>query len=638
MNGPLTPKSMAALPGAWYARISLDEGVQEIDSQRDNIERWLSLHELTVLPQFRFEDAEGYTPRHRPDARPAFQRLMEAVRSGLVKWVIVDHQYRIGGEDEWHYASLIHQFRHAGCHVWSVSGELLTGDDGLAFFQGGFRAKSSQHEQHAKAHHVLRGMRRKAKAGVWTGGYVPYALDVVCYKSGKEKWRLRWHGHFERVRMWPNGDTESFDGKGNMPAVEKEEVLRLAPGDAERVQVVQWLFERFATQSISTYQLAKALNERGVKPTYNKTWLASHVAAILTNPAYIGKPAWNKYGQGDFLEDLGNGPQRVVPVRGRRTRAKTAWVLPDEPVFTPIVAEQQWQAVQDKLGQPVKRRAPKTADLWLAGLVHCAHCGVRMRGQKRKRYSQFLCQTGDRRKIGVKDVACLRNTLHHEVVENVVGQWLADTGRSIDTLAEVQQTGDLGLLDTLEVEFQKCLDAYFASMVRQADFLQRVLPVEQQAEAPVGYSLEALYRKTYLENAEELRQRLLALEAEHTQQMCLLERFQGTPRALKKKQEELAALEGQLDEIERLLSDVSADTGEQVRRLEQVRVLIQQASNQGQGERQVRAKAEAIRRLVERIDVFFTPTGKKYPQSLPDAVVIVPKAGAGPEVRYDVSA
>jgi hypothetical protein len=67
-------------------------------------------------------------------------------------------------------------------------------------------------------------------------------------------------------------------------------------------------------------------------------------------------------------------------------------------------------------------------------------------------------------------------------------------------------------------------------------------------------------------------------------------------------------------------------------------VLIQQASSQGQGERQLRAKAEAIRRLVERIDLIFAPTGKKYPQSDPEAVVIVPKAGAGPEVRYDVSA
>lgn len=484
---------------------------------------------------------------------------------------------------------------------------------------------------------VLRGMRRTAKAGEWTGGYVPYALDVVCYKGDKEKWRLRWHGHFKRVRMWPNGDSDAFDGKGNMPAVENDEVLRLAPGDPERLEVVRWLFERFASESISTYQLAKALNQRGIKPTYNKTWLASHVAAVLSNPAYIGKPAWNKFGQGDFLEDLGEGPQKVVPVRGRRTRAKIAWVLPAEPVFSPIISEDVWRRVQEKLEQPVKRRAPKTAELWLAGLVHCAHCGVRMRGQKRQRYSQFLCQTGDRRKMGVKDVPCLRNTLHHEVVEDVVKRWLAETGRSIDTLAEAKATGDLGLLESLQGEFKTCLDAYFGVMMRQFHFLGRVLPTEQQVEAPPNFSLDALYRKKFVENVEELRRQFAALEAGHTRQMGLLDRFQGTPWALKKKQQELAALEGQLEEIERLLSDVSGEASEKVRRLEQVRALIQQASSNGEGERQVRARAEAIRRLIERIDVYFTPTGKKYPQSVPEAVVIVPKEGAGPEVRYDVS-
>jgi DNA invertase Pin-like site-specific DNA recombinase len=635
VNRPLTPKDMVGLAGAWYARISLDEGVQEIASQRDNLERWLAQFGLSVQSQFRFEDAAGYTPRHRPDDRPEFQRLMAAVRGGLVKWVVVDHQYRIGGKDEWHYASLIHQFRQAGCHVWTISGDLLTGGDGLAFFQGGFRAKSSEAEQEAKSHHVLRGMRRTAKAGEWTGGYVPYGLDVVCIKGDVEKWRLRWHGHFQRTRIWPNGDIDTFDGKGNMPAVENKEVLRLAPGDPERLEVVRWLFERFATESISTYQLAKALNQRGVKPTYNETWLASHVVAILGNPAYVGKPAWNKFGQGEFLEDFGTGPQKVVAVRGRRTRAKAAWVLPDHPVFTPIITDRQWQAVQEKLGQPVKRRAPKTADLWLAGLVHCAHCGVRMRGQKRRRYSQFLCQTGDRRRMGVKDISCLRNTLHHEVVEEIVSRWLLETGKSMDTLAEAQQNGDMGLLGTLEGEFKGCLDAYFAVVKRQCDFIGRCLPVEQQAEAPPDYSLDALYRKTYSASGEHLRQRLAELEAEHTHQMGFLERFQGIPRALKKKQEELAVLEAQLEETERLLTDVSGEAGEQIRRLEEVRALILQAESQGEGEHHVRAKAEAIRRLVERIDVVFTPTGKKYPQSVPEAVVIVPKSG--PEVRYDVS-
>jgi DNA invertase Pin-like site-specific DNA recombinase len=83
-----TVKDLVGLPGAWYARISLDESKQEIASQRANIERWLEQCGLTVQKDFRFEDAEGYTPRHRPEDRPAFQRLMESVRGGFVKWVV----------------------------------------------------------------------------------------------------------------------------------------------------------------------------------------------------------------------------------------------------------------------------------------------------------------------------------------------------------------------------------------------------------------------------------------------------------------------------------------------------------------------------------------------------------------------
>lgn len=140
------PEQLDGSPGAWYVRISLDDSKQDVTSQRMEIERWLERHHLTVPRENRFEDAEGYTPRHRPDDRPEFQRLMQAVRSGLVKWLVVAHQYRIGGKDEWHYASLIQRFREAGCSVWTVNDELLSGDGGLAFFQGGITAGTSRQE------------------------------------------------------------------------------------------------------------------------------------------------------------------------------------------------------------------------------------------------------------------------------------------------------------------------------------------------------------------------------------------------------------------------------------------------------------------------------------------------------------
>lgn len=639
-----TPKDLLGLPGAWYARISLDESKQEIASQRANIERWLKQQGLAVQKHFRFEDAEGYTPRHRPEDRPAFQRLMESVRGGFVKWVIVDHQYRIGGKDEWHYASMIHEFRRAGCQVWTISNELLTGDDGLAFFKGGFGAKSSQHEQHAKAHNVLRGMRRKAKEGEWFGGYVPYALDVVCYKGGNEKWRLRWNGHFQRVRIWPTGSTESFDGKGNMPAVENDEILRLAPGDPDRIRVVEWVFERFANESISTYQLAKALNERRIKPTYGDTWLGSLVSAMLSNPAYIGTPAWNKQGQGDFLEDLGNGPQKVVNTRGRRVRAKTAWVLPEKPVFPPIVPAAIWEQVQKKLDRTIKQRAPKNPDLWLAGLVYCGNCGVKMRGQKRKRYGQFLCQTGDRRRMGKPGIECLRNTLHHELVEKVVDRWLREAGEAIATLAEVQTTGDLGLLTSLEGEFQTCMDNHFKLVERQQRFVERFGkkralnpdPILANAETHhARVNLTEQYQEDFTLNEKQVNRRKEELELKHSQMMKVIERFENTPRALKKKLEELAELEKEIRESEEDSENVNGMIQEELLRWAELQKLIRDAQDPGKDERKARAKAEALGRLIERIEVFFVPTGKKYPQSLPETVAIVPKSG--PPVRYDVS-
>src|SRR5262245_42392340 len=107
-NRQPSPADLKDLPGAWYVRVSLDAGDlrQDITSQRQNIQAWLAHHALEVRKPFQFEDAEGYTPRHRPEDRPKYQALLEAVRSGLVRWVIVDHQYRIGGRDPWHYATM----------------------------------------------------------------------------------------------------------------------------------------------------------------------------------------------------------------------------------------------------------------------------------------------------------------------------------------------------------------------------------------------------------------------------------------------------------------------------------------------------------------------------------------------------
>lgn len=267
-----------------------------------------------------------------------------------------------------------------------------------------------------------------------------------------------------------------------------------------------------------------------------------------------------------------------------------------------------------------------------------------MRGQKRKRYGQFLCQTGDRKRMGKPDIECLRNTLHHELVEEIVDRWLREIGEAIATLAEVQTTGDLGLLKSLEGQFTTCMDNHFRLVERQVKFVERFGrkselnpdPVLANAEAHLARAnLTERYQEEFTLNEKQVNRRKEELELEHSQMMKIIERFGNTPRALKKKLEELAELEQKIREAEEDAENVNGTIREELLRWVELQKLVEDAQDSGKEERKARAKAEALGRLVERIEVFFVPTGKKYPQSLPETVVIVPKSG--PPVRYDVS-
>lgn len=641
------PEQLSGLPGAWYVRISLDDSKQDVTSQRMEIERWLERHQLTVNRENRFEDAEGYTPRHRPDDRPEFQRLMQAVRSGLVKWLVVAHQYRIGGKDEWHYASLIQRFREAGCSVWTVNDELLSGDGGLAFFQGGITAGTSRQEQLAKARHVLRGQRAKALRGEWMGGYVPYGLDVVCRdRQGQERWRVRWHGHFVRSLIQANGVIEEFNGKGNFPAHHPGETLWLIPsGDAERVDAVRSIFRWYATESLSTYQIARRLNDLGIKPTYSDLWLGCHVVTVLKNTAYIGLPAWNKQGGGEFLEDDGVQVREVTKATGRRERPRTAWMQPKEPIFEPLIDKDTWDAVQAKINKPRKNRAPKTPEMYMAGIVFCAGCGHAMRGQRRPNFCQYSCYIYDRDRNNPS--GCQRNAINQNLIEVALEWYFRDAGETLDVLERVQETGDLCLLGSLDSRMRQMWKSGLELMDRMTDFCSRH-PTEERKKAPCGgrlldlkpdssftdYLIE-LYEASFNQNAGSIRQRLKELESEHQRLVRECRNLPERSRALKQAQEEILAVEARMDQSEADLTSVAATMREAGVELARVRANMDGAKNAIKADIGLRMRAEKLRGVIHRINVRFEPTGRKYPKSRAVEIEIVPKTGEPVKYRTD---
>ena len=75
-------------------------------------------------------------------------------------------------------------------------------------------ALTSAREQREKATRVLTGKLTLARKGSLLGGYCPYGCDVVAFDAqGNEVWRVVYEGHDRRVKVYPDGRQERFDGK-----------------------------------------------------------------------------------------------------------------------------------------------------------------------------------------------------------------------------------------------------------------------------------------------------------------------------------------------------------------------------------------------------------------------------------------
>ena len=119
--------------------------------------------------------------------------------------------------------------------------------------------------------------------------------------------------------------------------------------DSERVDLVRWLFEQYATGEWSFKRLAEAATARGLttRPTPTrpaKPLDAKTVSWILKNPYYEGRVIYNG------LEYQGN--------------------------HQPIITDKLFQQVQDVIAEHSQAKEhPSKHHHYLAGSLHCARCG-----------------------------------------------------------------------------------------------------------------------------------------------------------------------------------------------------------------------------------------------------------------------
>jgi DNA invertase Pin-like site-specific DNA recombinase len=674
-------------PGAAYVRVSGDD--QETERQHEAARAFERRHGVSIPPEHYFED-HGWA-RDQAARRPAFQRLLGKADAGLVRWIVVDQIDRFGFADQWELAEMILRLRKAGCRLYDTRGDEWTARDLLGFIKAGIAGSQSHEEQVQKSYRALGGKVKKAREGEWMGGPPRLGFDVGCFDraSGEELYRVVFEGREQvgttlrkgkqrpvyfvrRLKVYPDGRSERLDGKVVFRLSKEAQALHVVPTrDKAKLAAAQGLFQRYAAERVTFFELAKWLNSLGVRNSFGRMFQAVDVVKMLSDEVYLGTPTFSKRRNGRFHRHSAAGGVTALEaeLRGKDTACLPADVIKSgRRLYEPLVDQATWDAVQKKLGGRDKAaHAPKNPAMYLSGLVACAGCGLPMIARAESR--EYCCGTWDRHRTrgALAECPCQRNGLKQADLEHYINHYLPECRKRLRLLQE--GAGDGSLVHRLEGQQQAswqaflescdrltgylcahCPDDYNAllrgeeearaeaeAVLRAQDagagrppdlaaWLARQTPARQEAlakslaeanERPVDYLPDhaadrlRLYRQHF--DPVALEAEVARLDAEHTRMM---ERWADAPGKLAKDKAKarIEELDARIADLRRQQEDLAVVVCQHYRQVHDLDVAVTDAQRAMRSEasaQALRRRAEALRGLLVRIECEFTPTGAR---------------------------
>jgi len=342
---------------ALYARVSTahQEQDQTVDSQLSAIAQATAALGLSVPSERRYVD-EGFSGS-RLD-RPGLDALRDAAADGLIDIVVMHGPDRLA-RNFVHQHVIVEELTKRGVEVHFVERPIgERAEDRLLLQMQGVIA---EYERAKIIERTRRGMRHKVRSGqTLPFSRPPYGYAIV------------------RTPDAPGG------------------VVLIDEVAAEHVRsMYRWVID----EGIGIKQVAKRLNELGVRPRHREFWVSTSVYHVLINPAYAGTAV---YGQREAVEPKRPrkpGTYRRNQRSSTRVRPSTQWI---EVAIPPIVDIKTREAVLAQLARNKCQATRNTKhDYLLRTLVVCGQCQKRMSAKchissgGRYRYFHYRCDHRD---------------------------------------------------------------------------------------------------------------------------------------------------------------------------------------------------------------------------------------------------
>lgn len=391
-----------------YLRLSKEDGDKEesdsITNQRELILEFLKSREDIRIHAVRVDD--GYSGVNFE--RPAFQQMLEDIKTGKVNCVVTKDLSRFGRNhiEVGKYIEKI--FPYLGVRFIAVNDhyDSLVNDPQADNIIIPFKNLINDAYCRDISIKIRSNLEAKRKRGDFVGPFAPYGYR----KSDEDKNKL--------------------------------EV------DEEAAEVVRSIF-RLYLQGNNAYKIAEKLNKKniltpmdykkesgsafytGFKKNMKSQWTHMHILRILSNPVYTGT----------LVQGKETTPNYKVKKKVKRDQGRWSRV---ENTHEAIIAAVDFSNVQEQLEMDTRTGTAKEQVYYLSGVVKCGDCGANMVRKTvpsgKRKFVYYVC--GGHK--GNKDV-CSPHSINAEALEESVLKLLncqirnvTDLGRILDKLDDAQ--------------------------------------------------------------------------------------------------------------------------------------------------------------------------------------------------------
>jgi len=364
-----------------YARRSTDMQERSIPDQQAYVQRWAEENGYRIVRWYVDDAISGTSTK----GREAFERMIHEAENGRDFDAVLVYdisRFSRGGSIEMGY--YLHRLKLVGVEAVFCAEGIPEGDDG-ELLQG---VKSWQARQYSVK--LSRDSIRGHVSSVRTckssqGGFAPYGYDRRHQTSDSQVLRtLRWLPDGRKQEFGPDGKLLRVLASDETVKKAKSDIVRLVPGEPEKVRVVREIFEKYV-DGLGYHSIAIELNQRAAPSPKGRGWCPQQVKMILQNPCYRGAVAWNRRTSGKINGVAGDG--RCLPKKTPRRgwNGQNDWILAED-AHEPLVSRELFAQAQEvrRSRRGMGGLARPTNRFLLSGLIKCVHCGYNFHGRHQR--------------------------------------------------------------------------------------------------------------------------------------------------------------------------------------------------------------------------------------------------------------